>query len=259
MRITNLHNFLETYFTAHSCQIIDSKDGVLTVQLTEEMDRTLMNRPFYWHYIKSIGQSGEPMQLTFITNPDKRNEKGEWIHFGSPRLQQIMNHLKQTQNNVKLFEEIKTTDHTAMYPWLVVNIKVSYKGNHNKDEFFSIGLQLVTGHMKIDMMSLLENIPLAKGISDYCYPISPLIKLPSAFKRIEAVIDKYLEEKPHKWAEKSLKTLEEEIQLVQHFYDYNNEAEQLKKEINDLTDRYTPTIAYKVVNGGLVYLTKMAI
>lgn len=256
MEIKNLDNFLESYFKAHECEIIDRSDGVLSVQLTEQMDRTLMNRPFYWHYIKSIGQKGEPMQLTLITNPNKKDEPGEWIHFGSPRLQQIMNDLKEKQHNVKLFEVVNVMDRTAMYPWLVVNIKVSYEGQHNKDELFSIGLQLVTGRMETNVMESLLSIQLDKSISDFCYPISPLIRLPSAFKRIESVIDTYVESKQHEWATRSLQTLEEEIKLVEHFYDDENEMTQLEKEIDDLTNRYTPVIKYKIINGGVIYLRK---
>lgn len=256
MEITNLHEFLKTYFIAHACDIVTSSDGVLCVQLTEEMDRTLMNRPFYWHYIKSIGQEGEPMQLTLITNPNKKDVDGEWIHFGSPRLQQIMNDLKSKQHNVKLFESVETKEHTPMYPWLVVNIKISYLGKHNMDELFSIGLQLVTGKMKTNMMETLEETSLSKGISDFCYPISPLIKLPSAYKRIESVIDTYLENTDHTWATQSLATLDDEIRLVKHFYNNDPDHPQLKKEIADLTERYTPIIKHQVVNGGVVYLRK---
>lgn len=112
MAITNLNAFLQDYFIANQCELIFNEDGVLTVQLTEEMDRALMNRPFYWHYVKNTGYAGEPMKLTLITNPDKREEKGEWIHFGSPRLQQILNQLKQNEKVTKLFQKVETTKNT---------------------------------------------------------------------------------------------------------------------------------------------------
>lgn len=92
MAIRNLDHFLHDYFSAHHCTISSDNDGVLRVKLTEEMDRALMNRPFYWHYIKKMGHPGDPMTLTLITNHSKRDNKGEWIHFGSPRLQQITTH-----------------------------------------------------------------------------------------------------------------------------------------------------------------------
>lgn len=258
MAITNLDEFLQSYFTAHGCKLLQNKEGVITVQLTEEMDRVLMNRPFYWHYIKKIGQNGEPMQLSLISNPEKREEKGEWIHFGSPRLQQIINQLKQKEKYTKLFQIVNTNLNTPLYPWLVINIKISYKGKQKKDELISIGLHLVNGAMKLEMMNLLENIPLQPAISDYCYTISPIIKIKSGYRRIENVLDNYIQNQTHPWAEESSQALDEEIQMLKHFYtgDTDTQMEQMEKEINEITERYQPSIIYEVINGGLFYLTQ---
>lgn len=256
MKISNLHDFLQRYFSANQCQIENNQDGILTVQLTEQMDQALMNRPFYWHYIKSSGNIGEPAKLTFITHPDRRAHDGEWIHFGSPRLQQIFNHVKNTSKNIKLFQKIETSKNTALYPWLLINLKVSYEGKHNKDELFSIGLNLMNGIMKTKMMDILQEIPLNLTISDFCYPISPLIKVNSGFLRITSVIEDYLKNQSHDWAEESLQTLREEIEMVRHFYDEHSMDEQLTKEVNDLKKRYTPKISYQVINGGIIYLTQ---
>lgn len=263
MAIENLHRFLENYFTAHHCQQKNNKDGVLTVQLTETMDRALMNRPFYWHYIKKIGQKGEPMMLTLITNPEKRNEKGEWIHFGSPRLQQIINHLFTSEKYSRLFQRINSGTTTALYPWLVTNIKISYQGKQKKDEIVSIGLHLVNGTMRINMMDLLETVPLQMSISDYCYTISPIIKWKSGFQRIEVVLENHIKSQSHEWAKESLENLDEEIELAKHFYsgETNDDtaadiAEQMEKEIQEIHKRYEPCITFEVINGGLFYLSR---
>lgn len=256
MKINHLHEFLQTYFLAHQCEIMSHQDGILTVQLNEQMDQALMNRPFYWHYVKSSGNIGEPAKLTLITNPDHREHSGEWIHFGSPRLQQIFNHLKKTSKHIKIFQKVDTQNNTALYPWLLVNIKISYEGKHNKEELFSVGLNLVNGVMKTKMMEILQEISFNLTISDFCYPISPLIKVNSGFLRIIAVIEDYLENQTHDWAEESIITLREEIQMVQHFYENNPDDHQMTKEIDDLTKRYTPSISYEVINGGIVYLTE---
>lgn len=255
MKITNIHSFLIDFFTTHDCQIINNNDGVITLQLTEEMDKALMNRPFYWHYIKSTGNMGEPMKLTLISNPAKRAEKGEWIHFGSPRLQQIFNYLKISENNIKLFQDVDTKVNTALYPWLVTNFEINYNGKHNKNELFSIGLNLISGKVNSNMMDLLNKIPLRTITPDYCYSISPLIKLNSGFKRIERILDDYIERQTHEWASESIKKLNDEIKLVEHFYEDVDDSMQLENEVSDLTNRYTPKISYNVINGGLVYLT----
>ncbi|HLR74908.1 MAG TPA: YqhG family protein [Virgibacillus sp.] len=256
MNITHLNQFLETYFINHKCDVLSNDDGIISVQLTEEMDRALMNRPFYWHYIKSIGQKGDPMKLSLITNPEKRLEQGEWIHFGSPRLQQIMNHLRQNEKYIKLFQTIHTTVNIALFPWLLTNIKISYQGKQKKDELFSIGLNLVNGMMKVEMMELLDEITLSKTISDYCYSISPIIKLQSGYYRIESVIDNYIQDQKHTWADEALQTMKEEIEMVEHFYSDDSNLEEKQKEIDDIKERFKPSITYEVVNGGIIYLTE---
>ncbi|WP_067728064.1 YqhG family protein [Oceanobacillus damuensis] len=259
MAITDLNSFLCSYFTAKNCTIVENSDGMLKIQLNEQMDRELMNRPFYWHYIKKIGRDGDPMQLTLITNPEKRNVPGEWIHFGSPRLQQIMNNLKRNERFTKLFQKVDKADKTPLFPWLVTNIKISYQGQLKKDEIFSIGLQLVNGQMKVDLMDSLEELKLQTTISDYCFTLSPLIKLKSGYLRIEEVLSTYINNQEHDWAEKSRKILEEEIQTLKHFYTGDDGNAQMEKEINEITNRYHPTITVNVINGGIFYLKKDAL
>ncbi|WP_010530974.1 YqhG family protein [Lentibacillus jeotgali] len=254
MAINNLHGFLEAYFTAHHCDLMYNNNGVLTVQLTEKMDRALMNRPFYWHYIKKMGHPGDPKALSLITDPEKRDGKHEWIHYGSPRLHQIINHLHEHEKYTKLFEQIDTTQKIALYPWLITNIKISYRGKQKKDEIISIGLHLVNGIMKLEMMYELQHKSLQNTIPDYCYTISPMIKLYSGFKRIENVLESYVQDQDHDWADASCKTMEEEIDLVRHFYKEGSNEHEMEKEIDEIKKRYSPYITFEVVNGGIFYL-----
>ena len=258
MAIKNLNAFLTDYFTAHHCDILDNHDGVLQVKLTEEIDKTLMNRPFYWHYIKKIGREGDTTTLNLITNPEKREEKGDFIHFGSPRLQQILKSLVKNERFTKQFQSAPMTTKTALHPWLVINIKIKYQGKKNKDEILSLGLHLIKGLMYKDMMELLEDVTLKPSIDDYCYTVAPMIKMESGFHRIENVLDDYIHNQTHDWATESLKTLEEELSLITHFYTSDLEEdpnqEQREKEINDMKQRYTPKVTYQVINGGIFYL-----
>lgn len=261
MQINNLHEFLKSYFLTHNCDVTQKGHAQLSIALTEELDKVLMNRPFYWHYIKSIGKEGEPMDLSLITNPNEAEEEngdGEWIHFGSPRLQRIFAHLHENNKFTKLFQVIKTNQHTPLYPWLLINIKISYQGKHKKEEIFSIGLQLVNGSMKVDMMRLLEDEALDLTISDFCYPLSPIIKIKSGFLRIESVIDDYIKNQSHEWAADSLTALEEELTLLEHFYVQDDEEsiKQQEKEKEEIIERYTPSITYEAINGGIIYLSE---
>lgn len=263
MAIKQLHDFLKNYFLAHHCEIIHDGGDRLTVQLTENMDKILMNRPFYWHYMKKMGYTGEPQQITLITNPTEPNDKGENIHFGSPRLQQILNHLKEKERFTRLFQHVETHKQHALYPWLIVNMKISYIGKQRKDEMLSIGLHLIKGIMKSDMMNVLKQIPLQMTIPDYCYTISPMIRLKSGFRRIESVVEDYIQNQTHTWAVESTNTLEEELALLNHFYTNMEGCEeqqaQMKKEKEEIYERLSPSIQIQVVNGGLFYLKESRI
>jgi Bacterial protein YqhG of unknown function len=259
MAISNLNTFLQDYFTAHHCELLSNQNGVLQIQLNEKMDRALMNRPFYWHYIKKMGRDGDPMQLTLITNQEQTEVKGERIHFGSPRLQQILRHLRENERFTRLFQVVQTSQNTALHPWLVVNIKLSYIGKHNKDEVFSIGLNLINGMMKTEMMDYLQQLEFQMQISDYCYTITPLVKPTSGYKRILSVIDQYIQDQDHQWAKDSLEELQKEIDLLKHFYEDSPEEEldQMEKELTDLKERYHPKIKVSVINGGIFYLKQI--
>src|SRR5699024_1089641 len=121
---------------------------------------------------------------------------------------QILNHLKEKEQFTRLFQKVDATQNTALFPWLITNIKVSYEGKQKKDEIFSIGLHLVNGMMKSDMMNILQNINLNMTISNYCYTISPIIKLKSGFKQIERMIDEYIKKQSHQLTNVARETLQ---------------------------------------------------
>ena len=63
-----VQQYLQTFFTETGCDIVTSSPHVMTVQLTIDMDKKMMNRPFYWQYIESTNGEPNPMQVTFITD-----------------------------------------------------------------------------------------------------------------------------------------------------------------------------------------------
>lgn len=242
------------FFSAYQCKLLNKENGVLQVELTEELDKVLMNRPFYWHYMQNLGQKGVPMTLTLITNPEKRDQQGEWIDIGSPRLQQIFNHVTHHEKYTLLFQEVNTDKNTPLYPWLLANFKVSYRGRQKKEEIISLGIQLVTGKVIVNMMDELIKLNLKQQISNFCYTISPIITLASGYKRIEKIIQHYVENQPKEWINEAIETRNEEIALLKQFYKDDLENDIVKKELEEIHNRYTPEIAIDVTSGGLIYL-----
>lgn len=253
MAIPNIHAFVKQYFVANHCTVLELDHRLLQVELTEEMDKKIMNRPFYWHYIEATQGIGEPK--TLLLSPDWNNEDStvEAIHFGSTRFQQILRDLTKEPVIVQMFESVDTKDKQALHPWLFVNVKITYQSIQNKDEIFSLGLNLITGTIILHMMDHLLQTDLNPTISSLCYVLSPMITYESGLKRLENILDVYLEEQTHQWAVHSIQEMDNELQLLEHFYeDHHSKKEQ---EMKAIQKRYQPIISFKYMSGGIVYLT----
>lgn len=263
MQQQEIYSFLERYFIAHHCDIIDKSQGHLTVQLTIELDKELMNRPFYWHYLEKTGGVPNPMTLTLITNQDiaPNTLKGEFIHFGSPRLHQIFKSTHKFGRFIRLFENVTqaSTTNIPLQPWLGINMKVSYQCDRKRDQLFSLGLHLINGTIIANFQTYLEKLSLTPKIPDYCFTISPLIKPRSGFKRIEQYIQAQIEDDDHSWADEAQKRWQEDLILLEHFYenlDKKPECYEIEKQA--LQNQYEPKITIQMINGGLFYLSQKA-
>ncbi|MDP4085249.1 MAG: YqhG family protein [Bacillota bacterium] len=263
MQQQEIHNFLEQYFQANECSIAENNTGYLTVQLTVELDKELMNRPFYWHYLEKTGGIPNPMKLTFITSKQDTPDsiKGETIYFGSPRLHQIFQSTKNLASFIRLYEN---HDHknkqTALFPWLCMNVKISYKCDRKKDIFKSIGLQMINGKMVDDFHDHLLQIPLTPKIPDYSFTLSPLIKPKSGMARIENYLSSTIEVDDHSWADEANKRWEKDLALLNHFYeDEEKKNDSYEVERKALQEQYEPKVIISFINGGMFYLTEDAI
>lgn len=171
MQQHEIHNYLYNFFEANNCEILERSPHLLDVQLTIEMDKLLMNRPFYWHYLEKTGGVPNPMRLTLITDPENEENDGELIHYGSPRLHQIFQTTKELGSYIRLYEDVRHNGatHTPLHPWLGINIKVSYQCDRKKDILHSIGIHLISGTMMANFHDTLTKIKLTPKIPDFLF------------------------------------------------------------------------------------------
>src|SRR5690625_4298207 len=99
--VNDLHEFLTTYFMSQHCPIIDSQNGVLTVKLTEKMDRALMNSPFYWHYIKGTGNQVNPCNYPSLQIQINETKKESGFISEAPGSNKSFNTSSKTRNLLK--------------------------------------------------------------------------------------------------------------------------------------------------------------
>ena len=134
--------FLHQFFQAKKCPILFTDNEHIHVQLTVEMDKALMNRPFYWQYIEATNQKGIPQELAFTTNINNQTEY-IWIHYGSPWLKRIYDYILKNNHIIQLYEIHHTNVQTVLHPWLLTNYLVIFEGKQRKEYYFSIGLNLI--------------------------------------------------------------------------------------------------------------------
>ncbi|WP_181350091.1 YqhG family protein [Thalassobacillus sp. CUG 92003] len=249
------YEFAKTFFLEYGCEIAEETAQYLTIQLNDEMDEAIMNRPFYWHYIKQMNGQGQPMQLTFSSHPDG---EGEHLHAGTPRLHQLYQHAINKGKFTRLYEDVTAiSEQASLVPWLVVNFKISFTGRQRKDTIQSIGLNLVHGTIVTNVMDSLNHLAFNPAISDYCFPLSPLIKPQSGYYRMLDALELWVNDLDHTWAEDSLQHLNKEKQLVNRFFEQQNMSEEDKQaELATIETRFKPNIAFDVINGGLFYLSQ---
>jgi hypothetical protein len=254
-----IHQYLERFFAATNCPIMENGPGFLTVQLTADMDKELMNRPFYWTYIEKTGGIPNPGKLTFITDQNAVPDdiKGEPVHFGAPRLHQLFRAAKKMAAYIRLYEEPAAPPARSMplYPWLNVNMKISYCSDRKRDVLRSFGLHLISGMLIDDFQKKVQNRRLVPKIPDYCFTISPIIKPASGLKRMETYISQEMAAEDHQWAKEAKERLKEDLALLDQFYAGQAEKpETYKIEKKALIEQYEPEIKIEIVNGGLFYL-----
>ncbi|KQL53560.1 hypothetical protein AN964_08675 [Heyndrickxia shackletonii] len=261
MQQEEIHQYLERYFLANECEILENQNGYLTVQLTIDMDKELMNRPFYWHYLEKTGGIPNPAKLTIITDKSKTPDevKGEMIHFGAPRLHQIFQSTKKLAGFIRLFEETKVlhNQQRPLYPWLGVNIKISYQCDRKRDIFRSFGLNMINGGLVENFQDYLQTKKLTPKIPDLCFTLSPIIMPKSGINRIEAFLKQEILMEDHEWAVQARQRWDEDLALLDHFYeDMEEKPESYQIEKEALREQYEPSIRIEIINGGLFYLTQ---
>jgi hypothetical protein len=264
MQQQEIHNFLQKYFQANNCELVESNSGYITVQLTEDMDKELMNRPFYWHYLEKTGGFPNPMKLTLVTNQETApaDLKGENIHFGSPRLHQIFSSTKKLAGYIRLYENQfgESGKQKPLFPWLCLNTKISYQCDRKRDVFHSIGLQLINGRMVTEFHDHLLKLALTPKIPDYTFTLSPLIMPKSGITRIENMLRANISKEDHSWSVEARQRWQKDLDLLNHFYkdaEYNTDSYENEKQA--LKEQFEPKITISIVNGGLFYLTDQAI
>ncbi|KXH81926.1 YqhG family protein [Sporosarcina sp. HYO08] len=252
-----IHDYLHQFFKENNCPILSRHDHFICVQLTIEMDKRIMNRPFYWKYQESTNEEPRPAQLTLITDKNKLVEdiKGEVVHFGSPRLNQLFQVTKEKGSFVQMYEVDPLDSKAMLAPWLGVNYKVSYSSNQMTEKLYSLGIHLMTGKVIDGFHESIQDIDLSATMQENTFYPPPIIQPIRALDRLDMVIENIIEQDDHTWMEEAKLRRKKERQILEYFYEGMEdrpECYEIEKEAID--QQYETKIKIEVLSGGIFYL-----
>ena len=71
MNTEQISQYVMRYLEATQCQITEKTPVYVTVKLSEQADRILTNRPYYWGFVDRTGAEAETMRFTFVFDPSR--------------------------------------------------------------------------------------------------------------------------------------------------------------------------------------------
>ncbi|WP_144510426.1 YqhG family protein [Bacillus sp. FJAT-22090] len=253
-----VHEYLLKFFQENNCRILNRNDHYMTVQLTVDIDKKIMNRPFHWQYLESINGVPDPAQLTLITDQNNLNEgiKGEVVHFGSPRLSQMFQVTKELGAFVQMYEKVESVGpRPILTPWLGVNYKVSYYSDQTKEMLHSLGINLMKGSIVNNFHDLLGKVNLVSVSSGDAFHLPYIIKPLRGLERLDLAIENIIQKDDHTWAEEAKQRCLKAQKVLEHFYEeVEDKPECYEMEKTAIDEQYKTRIKIEIINGGLFYL-----
>ncbi|WOV83841.1 YqhG family protein [Sporosarcina jeotgali] len=259
MRQQEIHQYIQQFFNENKCRVLDESDEHLTVQLTIDMDKRIMNRPFYWSYVESGGVEPNPAKLTLITNPSQfaTSMAGERLHFGSPRLHQLFQVTKEQGAFVQLYEKPGSgqTSQVTLTPWLGVNYKITYSSDRTKESLYSLGMNLMNGAVIDGFQESVRKLELAPSVSANTYYLPYIIPPVRALDRLEDVMENVVNQDDHTWVDEAKQRQVKDLRVLDYFYTgVEDVPESYHIEKKAIEEQYETTIRIEIINGGLFYL-----
>jgi hypothetical protein len=237
--------FCDAYFRAVGAACKYEADGYREYELPRDVDKELTDRPYYWMWVEQTGQDVPPtvLRCAFTEEAQAReNERlrhealqkleashpseiermffrpptAELVSLGSFRLDKIFLSLHR-RGRFACVRDARSPE-SVHIPWLLVNALISYRCDVLEQEWFSVGVCLVTGQTMGRFMRLLDSIPME--------PATPAAILGHARIRPEAglqtareVIQDHAFSRPGDWAQDARDRLSEELRQIQLYYD----------------------------------------
>lgn len=303
MNSKQVHKYVSQFLEATNCFIIEKSSSHITVKLSPEADRELTNRPYYWSFVDRVGAEPETMTYLLVTDkekyehgqdtdsPDNNTAKAdaalarsfgflnssisstriprEDMYFGSRKLEQLFHAARSKGSFVYLFQEPDkrgsnpyiSTPYTA---WLGVNMKVEFACDRKREEIYSLGVSLVTGHCVDDFHNRLLDMKLTPRLPANVHVTKNGISFNKAQLIVEQTLERKLRGYDYLWASDAAARLKDELERIHEYYepllqqatDENRDAikEQYEQRQAEIRWQYEPRVTASAINCGIFHL-----
>lgn len=290
MNARQVQKFVLSYIEATGCRLIEKSPGHVTVKLSPDADRALSGRPFYWSFIDSTGTEPETLVYSWIFEKAPLPAAGvpatpltslmtsagrvirEEMYFGSRRLNQLFDAVRQAGKCVTLFEEpprgvrhpLGSAPYTA---WLGVHFKVGYECDMKREELYGWGISLATGIIDDKFFERISQLKMSPRLPPNVHLLKNGISLRKGMSQLEQALERKLRATDFSWAVEAEQRRQEERSRIQDYYgpqldrarDDPNRTEalqsRLRQRLEEIDWQYRPRVGVSVTGCGIFHLS----
>ncbi|MUT66245.1 YqhG family protein [Paenibacillus sp. NEAU-GSW1] len=209
--------------------------------------------------------------LGFVPNHFTANVRlpREDLYFGSRRLEQLFTAARTSGSYVNLFQEpdrrannpFQSTPYTA---WLGVNMRVEFACDMKREEIYSYGISLATGHLVEHFQDRLQEIKLTPRLPSNVHVTKNGLTLARALNIIEQSLERKLKGYDYSWAVGAAARLDEELLRIKSYYEplIQSATEETKSAVEEqyrqrqaeIKWQYEPRVTASAINCGIFHL-----
>ncbi|MBB6673417.1 YqhG family protein [Cohnella nanjingensis] len=310
MNAKQVHKFVLSYLEATQCQILEKSPNHVIVKLSPEADRHLTNRPYYWSFVDRTGAEPETMTFSwqFATAEGEEDSAQtaqpqmggtsasaygivaggaaqqppplfpqagprilrEDVYFGSGRLAQIFDSVREGGRCITLFEEpprgrldpFSSNPYTA---WLGVNFKVGYECDMKREELYGWGISLATGNIDERFFEKLRERRLTAKLPSNVHLLRNGLSLRKGMTQLEHALERRIKTADFGWAVEADERRMDEMKRIEAYYEpmisraaTDEQAEALRTRFRqreaEIDWQYRPRVTLSVMNCGIFHL-----
>lgn len=308
MNARQVQKFVLSYLQSTKSHIIEKGPSHVTVKLSGTADRALTNRPYYWSFVDRTGAEPETMTFHWrFEAPGEEPLPGaaaapasassapaasapaapadasafvpgmtagarivrDHVYFGSARLQQIFDSVRQAGRCVMMFEEPRDRTHPlGSHPytaWLGVNFKVSYECDMKREELYGWGISLATGVVDERFLERLRGAKLTPRLPANVHLLPNGLTLRKALAQLEGALERKLKAADFSWAAEADERRRDELARIDEYYRPMIERAATAEQAEALRNRrrqreeeidwqYRPRVSMTMINCGIFHL-----